>query len=29
MKYNRFDYRGAADEFLRWNKASGVILSQD
>ena len=27
MKYNRFDYQGAADEFQRWNKASGVILS--
>ena len=27
MKYNRQDYAGAADEFLRWNKASGVILA--
>jgi lysozyme len=27
MKYNRADYQGAADEFLRWNKASGVILA--
>jgi lysozyme len=27
MKYNRQDYAGAADEFSRWRKASGVILA--
>ena len=27
MKYNRGDYLGAADEFLRWNKASGKVLA--
>ena len=27
QRYNRGDYAGAADEFLRWNKASGVILA--
>jgi lysozyme len=26
MKYNRGDFEGAADEFLRWNKSNGVIL---
>ena len=26
MKYNRQDYAGAADEFLKWRKANGVIL---
>jgi lysozyme len=26
MKYNRFDYDGAADEFLKWRKANGVVL---
>ena len=27
MKYNRSDYSGAADEFLKWNKAGGKILA--
>jgi lysozyme len=27
MKYNRGDYDGAADEFLKWNKAGGKILA--
>jgi len=27
MKYNRGDYSGAADEFLKWDKAGGKILS--
>ena len=26
MKYNRGDYEGAADEFLKWNKAGGKVL---
>jgi len=26
MKYNREDYDGAADEFLKWNKAGGKVL---
>lgn len=26
MKYNRGDYDGAADEFLKWNKSSGKVL---
>jgi GH24 family phage-related lysozyme (muramidase) len=26
MKYNRGDYFGAADEFLKWNKAGGKVL---
>jgi lysozyme len=26
MKYNRSDYNGAADEFLKWRKANGVVL---
>jgi lysozyme len=26
MKYNRADYQGAADEFLKWRKANGVVL---
>jgi len=26
MKYNRFDYAGAADEFLKWRKSNGVVL---
>jgi lysozyme len=26
MKYNREDYAGAADEFLKWRKANGVVL---
>jgi lysozyme len=26
MKYNRSDYDGAADEFLKWRKANGVVL---
>jgi lysozyme len=26
MKYNRADYQGAADEFLKWNKAGGKVL---
>jgi lysozyme len=26
MKYNRGDYTGAADEFLKWNKSSGKVL---
>jgi lysozyme len=26
MKYNRGDIAGAADEFLKWNKAGGKIL---
>jgi lysozyme len=26
MKYNRGDYEGAADEFLKWRKANGVVL---
>jgi lysozyme len=26
MKYNREDYEGAADEFLKWRKANGVVL---
>ena len=27
MKYNRGDYDGAADEFLKWNKAGGKVLN--
>jgi lysozyme len=26
MKYNRGDYDGAADEFLKWRKSNGVVL---
>ncbi len=26
MKYNRGDYSGAAEEFLKWNKAGGKVL---
>jgi GH24 family phage-related lysozyme (muramidase) len=26
MKFNRGDYDGAADEFLKWNKAGGKVL---
>jgi GH24 family phage-related lysozyme (muramidase) len=26
MKYNRGDIQGAADEFLKWNKAGGKVL---
>jgi GH24 family phage-related lysozyme (muramidase) len=27
MKYNRGEFEGAADEFLKWNKAGGKILA--
>jgi lysozyme len=27
MKYNREDYDGAAEEFLKWNKAGGKVLN--
>lgn len=27
MKYNRADYAGAAEEFLKWNKAGGKVLN--
>jgi len=27
MKYNRADYDGAADEFLKWTKAGGKVLN--
>jgi lysozyme len=27
MKYNRGDYQGAAEEFLKWNKAGGKVLN--
>jgi lysozyme len=27
MKYNRGDYQGAADEFLKWTKAGGKVLN--
>jgi GH24 family phage-related lysozyme (muramidase) len=27
MKYNRGDYDGAAEEFLKWNKAGGKVLN--
>jgi lysozyme len=27
MKYNRGDYEGAADEFLKWTKAGGKVLN--
>ena len=27
MKYNRGEYTGAADEFLKWNKSNGKILA--
>ena len=26
MRYSRGDYQGAADEFLKWNKAGGKVL---
>ena len=26
MKYNRGEYTGAADEFLKWRKSNGVVL---
>ena len=26
MKYNRRDFEGAADEFLKWRKSNGVVL---
>ena len=26
MKYNRGEFEGAADEFLKWNKSSGKVL---
>jgi lysozyme len=26
MKYNRGDFSGAADEFLKWRKSNGVVL---
>jgi lysozyme len=26
MKYNRGDYDGAANEFLKWNKSNGKVL---
>ena len=26
MKYNRGDFDGAADEFLKWRKSNGVVL---
>jgi lysozyme len=26
MRYNRGDYSGAADEFLKWRKSNGVVL---
>jgi GH24 family phage-related lysozyme (muramidase) len=26
MKYNRGDFEGAADEFLKWRKSNGVVL---
>ena len=26
MKYNRGEYTGAADEFLKWNKSNGKVL---
>ena len=26
MKYNRGDFAGAADEFLKWRKSNGVVL---
>jgi lysozyme len=27
MKYSRGDYQGAAEEFLKWNKAGGKVLN--
>jgi lysozyme len=27
MKFNRGDYQGAADEFLKWTKAGGKVLN--
>jgi lysozyme len=27
MKFNRADYSGAAEEFLKWNKAGGKVLN--
>jgi lysozyme len=27
MKYNRGEYDGAAEEFLKWNKAGGKVLN--
>ncbi len=27
MKYNRGDFEGAADEFLKWRKSNGVVLA--
>lgn len=27
MKYNRNDFEGAADEFLKWRKSNGVVLA--
>ena len=27
MKYNRADFEGAADEFLKWRKSNGVVLA--
>ena len=27
MKYNRGDFEGAADEFLKWTKAGGKVLN--
>lgn len=27
MKYNRLDFEGAADEFLKWRKSNGVVLA--
>ena len=26
MKYNRGDFEGAADEFLKWRKSNGIVL---
>jgi GH24 family phage-related lysozyme (muramidase) len=27
MKYKRAEYAAAADEFLKWRKANGVVLN--
>lgn len=27
MKYNRGEFEGAADEFLKWRKSNGVVLA--
>jgi len=27
MKYNRSEFEGAADEFLKWRKSNGVVLA--